>query len=104
MLFPLATLVARLAFESVFLLVDHRALGCLLCVESGEVFPFLREVVLVEDRLDRALRNTGLAVDALIRMDIEHLCPFIEAIDRADNDTIGVLAVEARLGDNVSHS
>jgi hypothetical protein len=76
----------------------------LLGIQSGEVFPFLRKVVLVENRFDRALRNTGLAVDALIRMDIEHLCAFIEAIDRADNDAIGVLAVEARLGDNVSHS
>jgi len=53
--------------------------------------------------LDRALRNTGLAIDALFRMDIEHLLALVEAFDGADDNTVGISAANARLGNNVSH-
>jgi hypothetical protein len=57
----------------------------------------------VEDGLDRALGNASLTVDALIRMDIEHLLAFVEALYGADDNTVGVLAGEARLRNYVSH-
>jgi hypothetical protein len=36
-------------------------------------------------------------------MDVEHLLPFIEALDRANDDTVGVFAPEAGLANHVSH-
>jgi hypothetical protein len=36
-------------------------------------------------------------------MDIEHLFAFIEALDGADDDTVGVLAAKAGLSNDVSH-
>ena len=91
---------SRASFFS--LITGHE--GALLGVQRREVLPLVGQVVLVEDRLDRALRDAGLAVDALVRVDVEHLGPFVEAIDRADDHAVGVLAVEAGLGDDVSHS
>jgi hypothetical protein len=36
-------------------------------------------------------------------MDVKHLLPFVEALDRADVHAVGVLAVEARRANDVSH-
>jgi hypothetical protein len=57
----------------------------------------------VIDGIDRTFRDTGLTVDTLVRVDVEHLLIFIEALDRTHGDTIGVLAPETRLADNMSH-
>src|SRR5262249_10865173 len=97
-------LVARLALERILLFVDHRALGGLFGVQLGDLLPLLGKVVLEEDRLDGALGDARLAVDALLGVDVKHLRPLVEAIDRADDDAIGVFAVEAGLGNDVSHS
>src|SRR4029077_16393719 len=48
-----------------------------------EVLPLLRCVVLVEDRLDRADRLAGAAVDALVRVDVERALALVDAVDRA---------------------
>src|SRR5262249_28193958 len=81
-----------------------RALGRLLGVERRELLPLVGQVVFVEDGFDGALGDAGLAVDAFLRVDVEHLRPFVEAVDRAYDHAIGVFAVEAGLGDDVSHS
>jgi hypothetical protein len=57
----------------------------------------------MKDRLDRAFGNASFAVDALIGMDVEDLLPFVEALDRANDHAVGVLAAEAGLANNVSH-
>jgi hypothetical protein len=36
-------------------------------------------------------------------MDIEHRFPFVEALYGANDDAVGVFAVEAGLGDDVRH-
>jgi hypothetical protein len=36
-------------------------------------------------------------------MDVEHLLSFIEALDRANNNAVGVFAPEAGLANHVSH-
>jgi hypothetical protein len=58
----------------------------------------------MEDGSDRAFRNAGFAVNAFIRIDEEHLRTFIETVDRTNHNAICVLAIKARLGDDVSHS
>src|SRR5262249_26692933 len=50
-----------------------------------------------------ALRHACLAVDAVLRVDVQHLLILPEALDRADGHAIGVLAVVARLANDVSH-
>src|SRR5688572_2962526 len=91
------------AGQGLLFLGDHGTLRRHFGIEGGEVLPLLGQVVLVEDRLDRALRYASLAVDAFIRMDVEHLLALIEALHGADDHAVGVFAREARFGNNVSH-
>ena len=74
-----------------------------LVVRAGVVLPLLRHVVLVEDRLDRADRLTGTAVDALVGVDVEHPVALVDAVDRALLDACLVEHIHARLGDDVGH-
>ena len=60
-------------------------------------------VVLGEDRLDRALGDAQRAVDALVGIDDQHVRALAKAVDRADIDAVGVLALDAALGDDVGH-
>jgi hypothetical protein len=57
----------------------------------------------MEDCLHRAFGNTCFAIDALIRVDVEHLFALIKALDRTDDDAVGILAGKARLRNHVSH-
>jgi hypothetical protein len=68
------------------------------------VLPLLRSVVLVEDRLDRAHRLAGTAVDAFIRVDVEGPLTLVDAVDRALLDARLVLDVDTRLRDDVGHA
>src|SRR5205085_8382174 len=86
----LASTDGLMTSQRLFLLGNHLALRRHLGVQGGEVLPLLRNVVLVEDRLDRALRHAGLAIDALIRMDVEDLLTFVKALHRADHYAIRV--------------
>ena len=90
------------AGQRFFLFSDDRARRSHFFVEGCVGGPFRRQVVFVEDGFDRAFRDAGFAVDALIRMDEEHRLAFVKAFDRADDDAVSVLAVETRLGDDVS--
>src|SRR5262249_41844486 len=80
-------------------------------VHLGEVFPLFGQVVLGEDRLDGTGRLARSTVDALGRVDIEHLGALeiglilarMNAVDRADVYTSGVLGPDAGLGYYVSH-
>src|SRR5215211_5387181 len=68
--------------------------------------PFGRDLVLREDRVDRALRLARPAVDALVRVDeqlsVDALL-LVDAVDRTDGDTGDIQHVDARLGDDVGH-
>src|SRR5882724_2974389 len=73
------------------------------CVDAHERQPLLRQRVLRKDRLDGALRLARAAVDALVRVDHEHLLRLVDAVDRADVDAALVLLVDAGLRDHVRH-
>src|SRR5262249_29959256 len=77
--------------------------GGLLGVQRREAGPLGRHVGLGEDGLDGALRHARLAVDAVGRVDVEHLLVLVEALDRANGNAIGVLAVVAGLANGVGH-
>src|SRR6266498_5207325 len=72
-------------------------------VRGVVVLPLLRDVVLVEDRLNRADRLARPAVHALVRVDVEHPVAFVDAVDRALLDARSVQHIDAWLGDDVSH-
>src|SRR5438067_5880820 len=69
--------------------------GGALGVQRGEAGPLAGDVGLGEDGLDRALGNARLAVDAVGRVDVEHLLILVEALYREDGHAIGVLAIVA---------
>ena len=73
-------------------------------VDLDEGVPLVRERVLGKDRLDRALRLAGPAVDALLRVDDEDPPELVDAVDRADIDARAVFDVDAGLGDDVRHA
>ena len=72
-------------------------------VQVDERVPGLRHVVFVKNGLDEALRDAGLAVDAIVGCDVEHPVPLAEAVARADDNAIGIFAIDARLGHDKSH-
>src|SRR5262245_17468625 len=74
-----------------------------LGVERDPVALLRRHVVLGEDRLDRALGDAQRAIDAFPGVDHQHVRALAEAVDRADVDAVGVLALDAALGDDVGH-
>ena len=73
-------------------------------VDLDEGVPLVRERVLGEDRLHRALRFARPAVDALLRVDDQDPLELVDAVDRADVDAREVFDVDAGLGDDVRHS
>ena len=56
-----------------------------------------------QDRLSGALGLADPAVDALIRVDDEHILTFIEAVNRTYLDTIRMLAFDAVVGHKIRH-
>ncbi len=84
---------------------DHFAIArfCFGGVQLDVALPFVGDVVLMEDGFDGALGNACLAVDTLLGVDVEHLIAFVEALDWANDDAIGVFASRAGLGNNMSH-
>src|SRR6266700_6577523 len=74
-----------------------------LGVQRGELLLLLGHVFLGQDRVHRALGDAHGAIEAFIRVDHQHVRPLVEAVDGADIDAVGVLALDAALGDDVSH-
>src|SRR5436309_1379701 len=78
-----------------------------LVVLGDERLPLVRRLLQGEDRLDGAGVDAQPAVDALLRMDVEHLPVLVLAVDavhRADVDTGRILRADARFADDVSHT
>src|SRR5437588_4479085 len=82
-----------------------------LRVRLRVLLPLVRELVLREAGIDRAGLDAGVAVDALVGVDVEHLDGVVvglvrgrvDAVDRADLDTRVVLGPDAGLCDYVRH-
>src|SRR5436305_5937087 len=80
-------------------------------VHLGEPLPLVRELVLGEAGVHRAGLDAGVAVDALVGVDVEHLDVVVvglvrrrvDAVDRTDLDTRVVLGPDAGLCDYVRH-
>src|SRR3954470_24251153 len=76
-----------------------------------EGVPLVGELILGEAGVDPACLDAGVAVDALLRVDVELLDVvvvrlvrgWVDAVHRADLDAGVVLLPDARLGDDVCH-
>ena len=66
-------------------------------------FAAFRKFIFREDSVYRTFRFTNAAINALIRVDDEHVFPFVETIDRADFNTVHVFAADAGILDDISH-
>src|SRR5262249_35803851 len=74
-----------------------------LRVELHEVPPLLRHIAFKEDGVHRALRLARVAVDARVRIDVQHHVILVEALHRADDYAVGELAIAARFAHNIGH-
>jgi hypothetical protein len=72
-------------------------------VQLNEARPGEGHARVVKNRLNGAFRHAGFAVDAVFRIDVEHLSIFVEALAGAHYYTIGVLAVPTRFADDKRH-
>src|SRR4051794_24706247 len=78
-------------------------------VDLGVFGPLSRKLILGKASIHRAGLDAGIAVDALVRIDVELLDVVVvglvrgrvDAVDRADLDTGVVLLADARFGDDV---
>jgi hypothetical protein len=82
---------------------DGLPAGGQLLVPGDPLLLVVGHVVLGEDGLHRAFRHAQGAVDALVGVDHQHVRPLPEAVHGADIHAVGVLALDAALGDDVSH-
>src|SRR6476620_4286247 len=86
--------------------------GEVVRVDLRVLLPLVGQLVLGEARIDRAGLHAGVAVDALLGIDVEHLGSVIaglvgrrvDAVHGAHLDAGVVLGADARLGDHVGHS
>lgn len=98
------TLFPCSARKSIFLVGDLRTERRLILVDGNPFFPLFRDIGLRKDCFHRTFRNAGAAVYALICVNVEHVLIFIETIDRAHFNAIGILAIVARFTDDIRHA
>ena len=72
-------------------------------IEGDVRSPLFRNVFLPVDCLHRAFRDTCLAADAGIRIDEQHVLPFMKTVNGTDRDAIAVLAAVTRFRDDAEH-
>ena len=72
-------------------------------VDLGVLAPLFGHIVFVVDRLDRADRLAGTAVDAFVGVYVQHPSALVNAVDRTFLDTGLVLEIDAGFGDRVRH-
>ena len=73
-------------------------------VFSVDVEPFLGVGLGIgNDGLDRAFRFADAAIDTLVRVDHQHILALVEAIHRANFNTVHQFALDAALDDNIGH-
>src|SRR5690606_34864314 len=93
------------ARKRILLVRDLRPFREKLGVLLGPILIALRELALRIDRIDRALGDAELAIDARVGIDHEHggLVDLVKAVDRANGEAIRVAAIDAPSDYDVSH-
>jgi len=73
-------------------------------VLGRKILPLVGHFIVRINCLDRALRNARATVDALFRVDIKLIFPFINTINWAHVDTRRVVLFDTGLRDDICHS
>src|SRR5205814_10040034 len=89
--------------QGFLLRVDHGQAYRLVGVGLDPVFLVVRQLGLVEDGFDGAFRHARSAIDALVGIDVEHFGVAVEAVHRADGDTVSETATLAIVGYDERH-
>ena len=66
--------------------------------------PLRREIIFGENCFDRTFWHARVAVDASLGVDYEHVVIEMKCFDGAGNRAIGITAINAWLGDDISHA
>jgi len=74
-----------------------------LGVNLFKFIPLGWDIIFVIDRFDRADRFAGAAINALIRLDVEHPIALVDAIDWALFDTGLIFNIHTRKRDHICH-
>lgn len=89
--------------QGLLLLRDDLGLCSHICIHFCVFLPLVRNIVFMKNRFHWTLGDASFTVDALLRMDVQHLFPFVKALDWANDDTICISAADAGLSNNVGH-
>ena len=77
-------------------------LGAVL-VQLNVARPLAGDVVCRVNRFDGAFGHARFAVDAIVRVDVQHHVVLVEALDGANDAAVRVLAIVATFRHDVSH-
>ena len=89
--------------ERLFLFCDDFALFGLRRIQFDVALPFLGNIVFVKNCFHGTLWNASFAIDAFLRVDVQHLIAFVETLYGADDNAISVFASRAGLGNYMCH-
>jgi hypothetical protein len=95
------TFTSRAVESRLFGADDRVVAGLGVYLQPGEIF--LGDGHVGEDRLDGALRQAGVAIDAGVGVDEELVGQLVERLDGADRGAVGVFTIDARFGNDVGH-
>ena len=101
--FCLPFIQGKRAGEGRFFPVNDRMGFTFVRVDLGPRFVPLRHLAIGINRLHRADRHAGIAVDAGIGVDVEYFRPFVKGLDGANLHTVGIFALGAMFGDDKGH-
>lgn len=82
---------------------DHLGLCSHIRVHLCIFLPLVRNVVLMKNCFHGTLGDASLAVNALLGVNVQHLFPFVKALDWANDNAICISAADAGLSNNVGH-
>jgi hypothetical protein len=74
-----------------------------LSIQGGIPSEFSGDIVLVKNGFDWTFHNTGLTVNAWLRIDVQHLRSDVKAFHRANSRTSHIFATNAFARNNMSH-
>jgi hypothetical protein len=85
------------------LLADDGIIWGFFDIDLRPMRVILGDIGVGEDSLNGTFGNTGVAIDAGIRIDIEAVGQFVKRLDGADCGAVSVLAIDTRFRDYIGH-
>ena len=86
------------------MLTDDRKIWCFFSILFDIALPLFGNIGIGENGFHRTFRNTEVAIDTLLGVDVEYQLIFVKALDRTDRYTVGIFAVFTGFTYNVSHN